>query len=113
MKPPGFTFLTLEIIDKLLCRLALPVGSPKDHPLICPLGAAAAPLEELNLPPYLYCVAENDSLKETQMEFYEAMRKVNKEVELIFSAGVGHSFYVYKRAVDMDQRIYQQTLEFN
>ncbi|KAK6163106.1 hypothetical protein DH2020_002947 [Rehmannia glutinosa] len=93
MEQPETPFLTLEMVDKFL-SLALPVGATKDHPITCPMGEHAPPLEELkNLPPYMYCVAEQDLIKDTEMEFYEAMKKAKKEVELFVSNGVGHSFY--------------------
>ncbi|CAN4080272.1 unnamed protein product [Withania somnifera] len=91
-------FLTLDMVDKFL-GLALPIGSNKDHPITCPMGEA---VDELKLPPYLYCMAEKDLIKDTEMEFYEALKKAKKDVELFMSNGVGHSFYLNKIAVEMD-----------
>ncbi|GKU91400.1 hypothetical protein SLEP1_g5281 [Rubroshorea leprosula] len=108
LEQPESPFLTLDMVDKFL-SLALPVGSTKDHPITCPMGEAAKPLEGLNLPPYLFCVAETDLIKDTEMEFYEAMKKANKDVELLISTGVGHSFYLNKIAVDKDPNTAAQT----
>ncbi|XP_055806014.1 probable carboxylesterase 6 [Solanum dulcamara] len=94
-------FLTLDMVDKFLA-LALPIGSNKDHPITCPMGEAAAAVNELKLPPYLYCVAEKDLIKDPEMEFYEALKNGKKDVELFINNGVGHSFYLNKIAVDMD-----------
>ncbi|XP_060193336.1 probable carboxylesterase 17 [Lycium barbarum] len=94
-------FLTLDMVDKFI-GLALPVGSNKDHPITCPMGDVAAAVEELKLPPYLYCMADKDLLKDTEMEFYEVMKKGGKDVELFVNNGVGHSFYLNKIAVEMD-----------
>ncbi|KAG5622022.1 hypothetical protein H5410_007240 [Solanum commersonii] len=94
-------FLTLDMVDKFM-ELALPIGSTKDHPISCPMGDAAPAVEELKLPPYLYCVAEKDLIKDTEMEFYESLKKGKKDVELLMNNGVGHSFYLNKIAVDMD-----------
>lgn len=94
-------FLTLDMVDKFIA-LALPIGSNKDHPITCPMGEAAPALEELKLPPYLYCVAEKDLIKDHEMEFYEALKKAKKDVELFINNGVGHSFYLNKIAVEMD-----------
>lgn len=66
-------------------------------------------VEELKLPPYLYCMAEQDLIKDTQLEFYEAMKGAAKEVELLMSNGVGHSFYLNKVAVDMDPKTAEET----
>ncbi|CAI9102340.1 OLC1v1000596C1 [Oldenlandia corymbosa var. corymbosa] len=101
LEQPESPFLTLDMVDKFL-GLALPIGSNKDHPITCPMGDAAPKIETMNLPPFLYCVAEFDLIKDTEMEFYEVMKKANKDATLFISSGVGHSFYLNKLAVDMD-----------
>ncbi|EOY19600.1 hypothetical protein QUC31_006028 [Theobroma cacao] len=108
LEQPESPFLTLDMVDKFLA-LALPIGSTKDHPITCPMGPAAPAMEGLNLPPFLFCVAEKDLIKDTEMEYYEAMRNANKEVELLISPGMGHSFYLNKIAVDMDPNYAAQT----
>ncbi|GKG07092.1 probable carboxylesterase 17, partial [Tanacetum coccineum] len=65
--------------------------------------------EGLNLPPYLLCVAEEDLVIATNMEFYEALKKSGKNVELLVSNGVGHSFYLNKVAIDFDPVTSDQT----
>ncbi|XP_051123433.1 probable carboxylesterase 17 [Andrographis paniculata] len=118
LEQPETPFLTLDMVDKFIA-LALPEGATKDHPITCPMGEAAPPMEELELPPYLFCVAEQDLIKDTEMEFYEMMKKVGKEVELFVSGGVGHSFYLNKIAVDMDattaaetEKLFEKIKEF-
>ncbi|PIN14065.1 Arylacetamide deacetylase [Handroanthus impetiginosus] len=108
LEQPETPFLTLDMVDKFL-KLALPVGATKDHPITCPMGEAAPRLEEVNLPPYLYCVAEQDLVKDTQMEFYEAMKRANKEVEMFVSHGVSHSFYLNKIALEIDPKTGEET----
>ncbi|XP_050232158.1 probable carboxylesterase 15 [Mercurialis annua] len=108
LENPESPFLTLDMVDKFL-SLALPVGCTKDDPITCPMGAAAPPLEGLNLPPFLLCVAEKDLIRDTEMEYYEAMKKANKDVELLISPGMGHSFYLNKIALDMDPITAAQT----
>jgi acetyl esterase/lipase len=54
-------------------------------------------------------VAKTDLIRDTEMEYYEAMRKANKDVELLINPGVGHSFYLNKIAVDMDPHTAAQT----
>lgn len=98
---PQSPFLTLDMVDKFL-NLALPVGSSKDHPITCPMGSAAPPLEKLNLPPFLLCIAEKDLVIDTEMEYYEAMKAANKEVEILMSKEMGHSFYLNKIALKLD-----------
>ncbi|XP_058782813.1 probable carboxylesterase 15 [Vicia villosa] len=101
---PQSPFLTLDMLDKFL-SLSLPNGSNKDHPITCPMGKAAPPLSSFKLPPFLLCIAEKDLLRDTQMEYYEAMKKANKEVELFVSKEMTHSFYLNKIAVEMDHTV--------
>lgn len=89
------------MLDKFL-SLSLPVGATKDHPITCPMGEAAPPIAALNLPPILLCVAEMELIKDTEMEYYEALKEANKDVELMVNKGMSHSFYLNKIAVDMD-----------
>ncbi|KAF7824773.1 putative carboxylesterase 15 [Senna tora] len=105
---PETPFLTLEMVDKML-GLALPDGCNKDHPFLCPMGEAAAPLEGVKLPAFLVCVAEEDLMVDTEMEYYEAMKKAKKEVEVFVSKGIGHAFYLNSIAVEMDPNTSQQT----
>ncbi|XP_061368640.1 carboxylesterase 15-like [Gastrolobium bilobum] len=108
MEMPESPFLTLDMVDKFL-SLALPLGCTKDHPITCPMGMAAPPLDGLKLPPFLLCLAEMDLVKDTQMEYYEAMKKANKYVNLFVSTGMTHSFYLNKIAVDIDPNTSAQT----
>ncbi|KAL9321689.1 hypothetical protein ACSQ67_009742 [Phaseolus vulgaris] len=108
LEMPQSPFLTLDMLDKFL-ELALPVGATKDHPITCPMGEAAPPLEGLKLPAVLLCVAEMDLIRDTEMEYYEALKKGNKDVEVYFSNGMTHSFYLNKVGVDMDPNVRAQT----
>ena len=101
LEKPQSPFLTLDMVDKFL-SLALPLGSNKDHPITCPMGEAAPPLSGLKLPPFLLCLAEMDLIWDTEMEYYEAMKDANQDVELFVSKGMTHSFYLNKIAVDLD-----------
>lgn len=107
VEQPETPFLTVEMIDKFL-GLALPVGATKDHPITCPMGGDAEAVEE-ELPPYLYCVAEQDLLHDPQMEFYEAMKRGKRQVDLILSEGVGHCFHLNKMAVETDRKTADET----
>ncbi|KAG6432525.1 hypothetical protein SASPL_104104 [Salvia splendens] len=78
------------------------VDEAVEENMIDGLPEGAPPLEMGELPPYLYCLAEQDLMWDTQMEFYEEMKRAGKEVELLVSRGVGHCFYLNKIAVDMD-----------
>ena len=108
LEKPQSPFLTLDMVDKFL-SYALPVGSNKNHPITCPMGPLAPPLNGLNLPPFLLCLADMDLIIDTEMEYYEALKKANKDVELFVSPGMTHSFYLNKIAVDMDPNTGIQT----
>ncbi|MED6115763.1 hypothetical protein PIB30_093843 [Stylosanthes scabra] len=108
LEKPQSPFLTLDMVDKFL-GLALPAGSNKDHPITCPMGEAAPPLSELKMPPFLLCLAEMDLIWDTEMEYYEAMKKANHDVELFVSKGMTHSFYLNKIAVDLDPNTATET----
>lgn len=101
-------FLTLDMVDKFL-GMALPIGSTKDHPITCPMGAAAPPLAGLQMPPFLVAVAEKDLMRDTELEYVEEMKKGGKEVEVLLSPGMGHCFYLNKIAIDSDPDTADQT----
>ncbi|KAF3790772.1 putative carboxylesterase 17 [Nymphaea thermarum] len=104
-------FLTLDMVDKFLA-LSLPIGSTKDHPLTCPMGEAAPPLDTLNLPDFLVPVADNDLIRDTELEYIEAMKKAGQKVEVLMNFGVGHCFYLNRIAVDTDPHVAQETEKF-
>ncbi|GAB2221839.1 hypothetical protein Droror1_Dr00013030 [Drosera rotundifolia] len=109
LEMPESPFLTLAMLDKFIA-LALPVGSTKDHPITCPMGTEAEePMETLRIPPMLLCLAEKDLIRDTEMEYFEAMKKAGKDVELFVSEGMTHSFYLNKIAVDMDRKTKMET----
>lgn len=108
LEMPQTPFLTLDMADKFL-SLALPIGSTKDHPITCPMGPNAPPLSGLHLPPIMYCVSDKDLLIDTQMEFYEALKKAGKNLELFVSNNMTHSFYLNNMAVEHDPETKAQT----
>ncbi|CAO2820816.1 unnamed protein product [Amaranthus hypochondriacus] len=99
LEMPQTPFLTLDMVDKFL-RLGLPIGSTKDDPITCPMGPTAPSLSGVHLPPIMYCVADQDLFIDTQMEFYESLKKAGKKVEVFVSKNMTHSFYLNKMAVD-------------
>lgn len=101
LENPQDRFMNLEMIDKLLA-LAVPAGGTKDHPYVCPMGEDAPAMEGLNMPPLLVAVTELDLLRDRQLEYYEAMKKAGKEVEMVMSRGMPHVFYLNKFAVEAD-----------
>jgi len=100
-KKPDSVFFTLDMLDKFLAY-ALPEGATKDHPFSCPMGPLAPPLASVPLPPMLVSVAEDDLIRDTNLEYCDALRAAGKEVEVLVNRGMSHSFHLNKYAVDMD-----------
>jgi acetyl esterase/lipase len=94
-------FFSLEMLDKFLAY-GLPEGATKDHPFTCPMGPQAPPLESVPLPPMLVSVAEDDLIRDTNLEYCDALRAAGKDVEVLINRGMGHSFHLNKDAVDTD-----------
>ncbi|GLJ27398.1 hypothetical protein SUGI_0537670 [Cryptomeria japonica] len=105
---PDSAFLTMEMVDKFL-GLGLPVGSTKDHPITNPMGAQSQPLDKLKFPPFLVGVAERDLMRDTQMEYCEAMRSAGHDVEIFVSENVTHCFYLNQLAVDFNKHVGEET----
>ncbi|KAM0916299.1 hypothetical protein ACQ4PT_010362 [Festuca glaucescens] len=104
-------FFTLDMADKFLA-MSLPEGATKDQGFgfrpkksnfvrISPISHAP-PLESVPLPPMLVAVAEKDLIRDTNLEYGDALRAAGKEVEVLVNRGMSHSFYLNKFAVDMD-----------
>ncbi|KAJ4787004.1 alpha/beta-Hydrolases superfamily protein [Rhynchospora pubera] len=110
LENPESPFLNLEMIDKLL-TLAVPAGATKDHPYVCPMGKDAPAIEGLKMPPLLLVVGDKDLLRDPQLEYYEAMKKAGKEVELLMSHDMSHIFYLNKFAVEGDPVTGERTKE--
>ncbi|KAI4384608.1 hypothetical protein MLD38_002734 [Melastoma candidum] len=108
MERPETPFLTRDMAEKFLA-LALPEGADRDHQITSPMGWLARPLRELRMPPVLLCLAENDLILDTEMEYYEAMKQGKHEIELLMSHGMTHSFYLNRIAVKMDPETAAQT----
>ncbi|GLJ27395.1 hypothetical protein SUGI_0537640 [Cryptomeria japonica] len=106
--PPDSALLTLEMVDKFL-SLSLPVGSTKDHPITNPMGEQAPPLEKLKFPPFLVGIANRDLIRDTEMEYCEAMRSAGHEVETFVSENVGHCFYLNQLAINFDPHVANET----
>lgn len=100
---PESPMLTRDMVNKFNA-LGLPVGSTRDHPITCPMGPAAPPLSGLKLPPMMVVVAEDDLLRDTQLEYCEAMKEAGKEVKVVFEHGMGHCYYLNKLAIDVDPK---------
>eukprot|EP01018_Ginkgo_biloba_P006087 Gb_02816 [translate_table: standard] len=100
--------LTLDMVDKFL-SLALPLGSTKDHPITSPMGPQAPPLAGLKLPRMLVAIAERDLIRDTEIEYCQAMKSAGHHVEEVISENMGHSFHLNEIAVKFDPHTAHQT----
>ena len=90
---PPHSALTLPVSDTYW-RLALPLGSTRDHPYCNPLAHGMAKLRDLRLPSIMVCVSELDILKDRNLEFSNTLARAGKRVETVVYKGVGHAFQV-------------------
>ncbi|KAI3794197.1 hypothetical protein L1987_36826 [Smallanthus sonchifolius] len=75
-------------------RLALPMGSTRDHPWCNPLARGAPRLSDMRLFKTLVCVAELDILKDRNLEFTSFLASLGAPVQSIIYKDVGHAFQV-------------------
>ncbi|KAJ0485560.1 putative carboxylesterase [Helianthus annuus] len=85
--------LTLAASDTYW-RLALPVGSTRDHPWCNPLAKGARGLSGMRFFKTLVCVAELDILRDRNLEFTRVLASVGAPVQSIIYKDVGHAFQV-------------------
>ncbi|GJM88575.1 hypothetical protein PR202_ga04652 [Eleusine coracana subsp. coracana] len=103
-------FFTLDMLDKFNA-MALPEGATREHPYTCPMGPQAPPLKSVPLPPMLVAVGEHDLVRDTDLEYCDALRSAGKDVEVLLSRGMSHAFYLNKFAVDADPATRERTRE--
>ncbi|XP_072957063.1 strigolactones hydrolase CXE15-like [Typha angustifolia] len=87
--------LSLEQLDQF-CRLSLPPGATRDHPLWNPFGPDSPNLEAADLAPLLVVAAERDLLRDRCVEYATRLKEMGKEVELLEIKGQEHGFFVIK-----------------
>nr|ABK23396.1 unknown [Picea sitchensis] len=107
--PPDSALLTLDMVDKFL-KLSAPEGiSTRDHPITNPMGPDAPPLKDLKFPRMLVAIADRDLIRDTELEYYEAMKSAGHDVEVFRSENVGHSFYLNEIAIKYDPNTAKET----
>lgn len=86
---PQRSALTLSTADTYW-RLALPSRANRDHPFCNPMADRNS-LKELRIRLALVCIAENDILRDRNLEYCVSL---GKKVEHVVYKGVGHAFHV-------------------
>ncbi|GJN10203.1 hypothetical protein PR202_ga28279 [Eleusine coracana subsp. coracana] len=95
---PGDAFLTLALYDQMW-RIALPVGTTRDHPAANPFGPDSPGLGEgdtVGLPPMLVATGDHDMLVDRIRDYVARLKAAGRQVELVEFAGQAHAFAVFK-----------------
>ncbi|KAF2313762.1 hypothetical protein GH714_013249 [Hevea brasiliensis] len=82
MIQPANSALTLSASDTYW-RLSLPSGANRDHPYCSPLANGTKKLRNLQLPPVMVCISEQDILKDRNLEFCTALASVGKRESIL------------------------------
>jgi len=110
--PPDSALLTPDMVDKFL-TLSAPEGfTARDNPITNPMGLHAPPLKNLKFPRMLVAIADKDLIRDTELEYCEAMKNAGHEVEVYISENVGHSFYLNEIAIKYDPITAKETSKF-
>eukprot|EP01018_Ginkgo_biloba_P039744 Gb_17755 [translate_table: standard] len=86
--------LSIEISD-WYWRSFLPEGADRDHPAANVFGPNSPDISALVLPPTLVVIGGLDILQDWQMRYFENLKNLNKEVELLFYENGIHAFHVF------------------
>ncbi|KAI9160316.1 hypothetical protein LWI28_007039 [Acer negundo] len=108
---PETPLLTRDMVNKFM-SLALPDGATKDFPITCPMGPLALPLDDLKFPPMLVAVAEMDLIRDSELEYCEAMKEASKEVEILVNHGMGHCFYLNPETTTQTNKLIEEIVNF-
>ncbi|KAH9289058.1 hypothetical protein KI387_033175 [Taxus chinensis] len=90
-------------------RLALPLGSNRDHPFCNPVGEGTEDsISKLSLPPILFVVPGRDTTRDKQLQYCEFLKNSGKEVEVLLFDDEDHGFNYLdvegKSAVELHRR---------
>ncbi|KAH9329596.1 hypothetical protein KI387_001704 [Taxus chinensis] len=86
-------YFNVDMTDTMW-RLALPLGSNKDHPFCNPLVETSA--GSLVLPPMLFLIGGRDILKDKQLQYCEFLKGCGKQIQVRVFEEEGHGFAVMK-----------------
>lgn len=107
--PSESALLTLDMVDKFLI-LSAPQGiTTRNHAITNPMGPDAPPLKDLKFPRMLVGIADRDLIRDTELEYCEAMKSAGHDVEVFCSENVGHSFYLNEIAIKYDPNTANET----
>jgi len=83
----------VKVVDGLW-SISLPARADKDHPFCNPIGPRSLALSAAAYPRTLVFVAGKDLLKDRGILYYESLKKVGKDVDLVTTEGEEHVFHL-------------------
>lgn len=89
----GVPLITLEATD-WFWKAFLPEGATRDHPAANVMGPDSPDISGLPLPPSLVVVGGLDLLKDRDFQYIEYLKKMGKQVELLFYEDGLHGFHL-------------------
>eukprot|EP01018_Ginkgo_biloba_P013996 Gb_31960 [translate_table: standard] len=78
--------------DDMVWRLALPVGSNKDHRFSNPFGPQSPSLTDATLPPMIVVIGGRDLLSSRHLEYCQALKKCGKQIRVLLFEEEDHGF---------------------
>eukprot|EP01018_Ginkgo_biloba_P039745 Gb_17754 [translate_table: standard] len=81
----------------------LPEGADRDHPAANVFGPNSPDISGLALPPSLVVVGGLDILQDWQMRYFDNLKKLKKEVKLLFYKDGIHAFHVFPQCRESSQ----------
>jgi len=108
---PPDAVLSLEVSDAFW-RLALPLGSNRDHPFSNLWSPGAPKLEEMSLPPLLVAISGRDILRDRDHEYCNLLKQKGKSVEVVVLEEEEHGFYVLKPHCPSSQLLMERISQF-
>eukprot|EP01018_Ginkgo_biloba_P014033 Gb_12887 [translate_table: standard] len=98
--------LNLKMSDTFW-RLALPLGTNKNHHFSNPFGPESACLSQMVIPPLLVAVGGKDQLRDRQLRYCEYLKECGKQVEVMVFDEEEHGFY----ALNVDAEGYNKLMQ--
>ncbi|KAH9302735.1 hypothetical protein KI387_014318 [Taxus chinensis] len=81
----------------VMWRMALPVGSNRDHPFCNPVGEWTESADSsVSLSPILFVIAGHDILRDKQLQYCEVLKKCGQEVGVVLFEEEDHGFTLMK-----------------
>ncbi|XP_038716572.1 probable carboxylesterase 15 [Tripterygium wilfordii] len=101
---PCEAFWSQHIFDQMW-RLAAPVGSDRDHPLVNPFGPSSPSLENVGLDPILVMVGGEEVLSDRVKEYARRLKEMGKNIEIVVFEEKEHGFFTEHPRSEMAETV--------